>query len=140
VNNSMLSSASALRTHVTKMDVTANNIANVNTNGFQASRVTLTDSFSQTIQRARQAANNNAGTNSMQAGSGVSLGSIDRLETQGAKRIVDGEVEIMSNTDLAVEMTTMITTQRAFEANARVIPVADEMFEELANLRQHRQN
>ena len=41
----------------------------------------------------------------------------------------------MSNTDLAVEMTSMIATQRAFEANARVIPVVNSMLEELVNLR-----
>ena len=132
--NSMLSSASGLRVHMTKMDVIANNVANVNTNDFQSSRVTLTDSFSQSIQRAREA-NGSAGTNPMQIGSGVSLGSIDRIETQGAKRVIDGEVETKSNTDLAVEITSMITTQRAFEANARVIPVADSMLEELLDLR-----
>jgi len=135
VMNAMISSASGLRVHMTKMDVIANNIANVNTKDFQSSRVTLQDSFSQTIQQARQARNGNAGTNPMQVGSGVSLASIDRLETQGAMRIVDGETEVMSNTDLAVEITTMITTQRAFEANARVIPVADSMLEELVNLK-----
>ena len=44
-------------------------------------------------------------------------------------------IETMSNTDLAVEMTTMITSQRGFEANARVITVADEMLEELVDLK-----
>ena len=131
---SLLSSASGLRVHTTKMDVTANNVANVNTNDFQSSRVTLKDSFSQTIQRARQAAEEGAGTNPMQIGSGVALGSIDRIETPGPKRVFNDIVETMSNTDLAVEMTSMITTQRAFEANARVIPVADEMLEEVINL------
>ena len=133
--NAMISSASGLGVHMTKMDVIANNIANVNTNDFQSSRVTLQDSFSQTIQQARQARNGIAGTNPMQVGNGVSLASIDRLETQGAMRIVDGETEVMSNTDLAVEITSMITTQRTFEANARVIPVVDSMLEELVNLR-----
>ena len=37
----MLSSSSGLRVHMTKMDVIANNIANVNTNDFQSSRVTM---------------------------------------------------------------------------------------------------
>ena len=133
--NSMFSSASGLRVHMTKMDVIANNIANVNTNDFQASRVTLKESFSQTIEQARQAANNNAGRNPMQVGSGVSVASIDRIETPGAKRVVDGNIETMSNTDLAIEITSMITTQRAFEANARIIPVADSMMEEVVNLR-----
>ena len=133
--NAMLSSASGLRVHKTKMDVIANNIANVNTNGFQSSSVGLTESFSQTMQQARSAADNNAGTNPMQVGSGVSVGSITRNPMQGAQRVVDGTVETMSNTDLAMEITSMIVTQRAFEANARAIPVADSMLEELTNLR-----
>jgi len=120
---------------MTKMDVIANNIANVNTNDFQASRVGFAESFSQTMQQARQAASNNAGTNPMQVGSGVSLASIDRITTPGAQRIMDGEVETMSNTDLAKEITSMIVTQRAFEASARVMPVADSMLEEVVNLR-----
>jgi len=119
---------------MTKMDVIANNIANVNTNDFQASRVTLAESFSQTIQQARSASGNNVGGNSAQVGSGVSLASIDRTTHPGAMRVVDGEVETMSNTDLAIEITSMITTQRAFEANARVIPVADEMLEEVIRI------
>jgi len=119
MTNAMISSASGLRVHQTKMDVIAHNIANVNTNDFQASRVTFKDS----VHQARQ------------AGTGVSLASIDRTETPGAMRIVDGNVETMSNTDLAIEITSMITTQRAFEANARVIPVADEMLDEVVNLR-----
>ena len=122
MTNAMNSSASALRVHMTKMDVIANNIANINTNDFQASRVTLQDSFARTMQE-------------QSAGTGVSLASIDRIESQGAQRLVNGEVETMSNVDLAKEITTMITTQRTFEANARVIPVADEMLEEVVNLR-----
>ena len=132
---SMLSSASALRAHQIKMDVTAHNVANVNTDSFKSSRTTLQDSFSQTIQQARLESTGTAGTNPMQVGSGVSVGSIDISTALGATRVTGDTVEIMSNTDLAVEITTMITTQRGFEANARVIPVADLMLEELVNLR-----
>jgi len=133
--NAMQSSVSGLRANMTKMDVIANNIANVNTNDFQSSRVAFTESFSQTIEQARQAASNNAGTNPMQVGSGVAIASIDRITTPGAQRMVDGEVETMSNTDLAAEITSMITTQRTFEANTRVIPVVDSMLEDVVNLR-----
>jgi flagellar hook protein FlgE len=38
---SMFSGVSGLRSHQTKMDVIGNNIANVNTVGFKASRVTF---------------------------------------------------------------------------------------------------
>ncbi len=40
-----------------------------------------------------------------------------------------------SNVDIAVEMTTLITTQRAFQASAKIITTSDEMLQELVNLK-----
>lgn len=45
-----------------------------------------------------------------------------------------GELE-MSNVDLAAEFTEMITTQRGFQANSRVITTSDTLLEELINLK-----
>lgn len=45
-----------------------------------------------------------------------------------------GQLE-MSNVDLATEFTDMITTQRGFQANSRIITVSDTMLEELTNLK-----
>ncbi len=45
-----------------------------------------------------------------------------------------GELE-MSNVDLSAEFTDMITTQRGFQANSRIISVSDSMLEELVNLK-----
>lgn len=41
----------------------------------------------------------------------------------------------MSNVDLSAEFTEMITTQRGFQANSRIITVSDTMLEELTNLK-----
>lgn len=41
----------------------------------------------------------------------------------------------MSNVDLSTEFTQMITTQRGFQANSRIISVSDEMLQELTNLK-----
>jgi len=41
----------------------------------------------------------------------------------------------MSNVDLAAEFTEMITTQRGFQANSRIITVSDTLLEELINLK-----
>lgn len=41
----------------------------------------------------------------------------------------------MSNVDLASEFTSMITTQRGFQANSRIITTSDSMLEELVNLK-----
>ncbi|MDO5403575.1 MAG: flagellar hook protein FlgE [Eubacteriales bacterium] len=49
-------------------------------------------------------------------------------------KITSGVLE-MSNVDLSSEFTTMITTQRGYQANSRIITVSDSMLEELINLK-----
>lgn len=49
-------------------------------------------------------------------------------------RMNNGVLE-MSNVDLSAEFTEMITTQRGFQANSRIITVSDTMLEELTNLK-----
>ena len=46
-----------------------------------------------------------------------------------------GGVLEMANVDLAQEFTEMITTQRGFQANSRIITVSDDMLAELVNLK-----
>jgi len=48
--------------------------------------------------------------------------------------INSGQLE-MSNVDLSAQFTEMITTQRGFQANSRIITVSDTMLEELVNLK-----
>ncbi len=52
----------------------------------------------------------------------------------GAGVVLSGALE-MSNVDLADEFTNMITTQRGYQANSRVITVSDTMLEELLSLK-----
>ncbi|MEW6540723.1 MAG: flagellar hook-basal body complex protein [Bacillota bacterium] len=54
--------------------------------------------------------------------------------TGGQGKLLSGALE-MSNVDLSTEFANMITTQRGFQANARVITVSDEMLQELINLK-----
>lgn len=54
--------------------------------------------------------------------------------TQGTGTLSVGFLE-MSNVDLSKEFTQMVITQRGFQANSRIITVADEMMEELINLK-----
>lgn len=49
-------------------------------------------------------------------------------------RITSGALE-MSNVDLALEFSNMITAQRGFQSNARVVSTTDEMLQELVNLK-----
>jgi flagellar hook protein FlgE len=46
---------------------------------------------------------------------------------------IAGELE-MSNVDLATEMTTMITAERGYQANSRVITTADQMLQTLVTM------
>jgi len=41
----------------------------------------------------------------------------------------------MSNVDISAEFTEMITTQRGFQANSRIITTSDEMLQELVNMK-----
>lgn len=54
--------------------------------------------------------------------------------TADGGQINSGQLE-MSNVDLSQEFTEMITTQRGFQANSRIITVSDTMLEELTNLK-----
>jgi flagellar hook protein FlgE len=54
--------------------------------------------------------------------------------SNGVGGLVTGALE-MSNVDLAKEFTEMITTQRGYQANSRIISVVDSMLEELVNLK-----
>lgn len=54
--------------------------------------------------------------------------------TTGGGYMNTGVLE-MSNVDLSSEFTEMITTQRGFQANSRIITVSDTLLEELTNLK-----
>lgn len=54
--------------------------------------------------------------------------------TSGNGKIDTGVLE-MSNVDLSTEFTNMITTQRGFQANSRIITTSDTLLEELINLK-----
>ena len=64
---SMFSGVSGLKAHQAKMDVIGNNVANVNTLGFKAGRVTFQEIFNQTLRGAGapDAATARGGTNPM---------------------------------------------------------------------------
>ena len=56
-------------------------------------------------------------------------------DTSGFGSTIGGELE-MSNVDLATEMTNMITAERGYQANSRVISTADEMLGTLVTMTQ----
>src|SRR5690606_19712398 len=54
---------------------------------------------------------------------------------EGSRSMITSGALEMSNVDLAQEFTNMITAQRGFQSNARVITASDEMLQELVNLK-----
>jgi flagellar hook protein FlgE len=75
---SVFTGVAGLQTYQRAVDVIANNIANVNTVGFKAARVSFAEALAQTLR-----VGSSAGTNPMQIGLGVGLSSIENLMTQG---------------------------------------------------------
>ncbi len=67
--------------HQTKLNVIGNNISNVNTYGFKASRVVFSDVLYQNLSTATGATATTGGTNASQLGYGAKVGSIDMLNT-----------------------------------------------------------
>ena len=80
----LFAGVSGLRNHQTRMDVIGNNIANVNTVGFKSSRVTFKEAFVQLISGATRPVGALGGLNPTQIGTGMNVGSIDQLFTQGS--------------------------------------------------------
>ena len=93
---SMFSGVSGLKGHQTRMDVIGNNIANVNTTGFKASRVTFADMISQNLSGASSPTGNIGGVNPKQVGLGMSVASTDLIYTNGSVQ------QTGKNTDVAI--------------------------------------
>ena len=234
----MFAAISGLKNHQIMLDVTANDIANVNTIGYKSARTTFKDSLTQVQRGAAGPTGQNAGSNAAQIGlgaapavpntveftragnftrnqagylttqegfyvvgrgaagsggadtliqipgdaSGVAIGQdggVSYIPGGGGARQVAGYLSLatfanpaglertsgnrwiasansgaettgtpggtlgmttagaieMSNVDLAQSFTTMITSQRGFQANSRVISTSDEMLQDLVNLK-----
>ncbi len=84
MNNALLAGVSGLKAHQQMLDVAGHNLSNVNTTGFKSSRVTFAELLSQTLRPASQPTTSTGGTNPMQIGSGVQVGSVDRNMAQGS--------------------------------------------------------
>lgn len=80
---SLYSGVSGMKNFQTKMDVIANNIANVNTTAFKSGRVKFQDLLNQSVASAQASAGNRGGVNPQQIGLGAKVGSIDNMMEGG---------------------------------------------------------
>jgi flagellar basal-body rod protein FlgC len=112
---SVYNNISALRAHGTKMGVSANNIANVETEEFKKSRAVMEEGPKGSVEVE-----------------------IDRVDTPGpiVSQYEDDQYvqKEMSNVDLAEEIPQTIPTQRGYEANLTVIKTKDEMLGSLIDI------
>jgi flagellar hook protein FlgE len=90
----MYAAISGLQAHQTMLDVTANNLSNVDTIGYKSERTTFVDQLTQVIRGASGPTANNAGTNPLQVGLGTQLGSIDNIMTQGSAQSTGNPLDI----------------------------------------------
>ena len=96
---SMYAAISGLKVHQTMLDVTSNDIANVNTLGYKAQRTTFKESLSQ-LQRGAAAPNAaQGGSNAIQVGLGVQLGSIDNNMSTGALQTTGNPLDVALQSD-----------------------------------------
>jgi flagellar hook protein FlgE len=95
--NSLFTGLSGIQAHQTRTNVVADNIANINTNGFKARRASFEDQLAQTLKEATGPEGGVSGTNPSQAGTGVRLKSIDTTFTQGSLQSTG------RGTDLAID-------------------------------------
>jgi flagellar hook protein FlgE len=96
---SMFSAISGLRAHQTKMDVTGNNIANVNTVGFKSSQTVFQDTLSQVIRAGGAPAQDRGGNNPAQVGLGTKVAAITTNWTQGATQSTGRSTDFMIEGD-----------------------------------------
>ncbi|MDI6103946.1 flagellar hook protein FlgE [Actinoplanes sp. NEAU-A12] len=96
---SLYSGISGLNAHQKMIDVTGNNIANVNTTGYKASQVQFNDTMSQMMGAAGSPQEGMAGTNPAQVGLGVRVGGITANFSQGSAQTTGKSGDMMIQGD-----------------------------------------
>jgi len=96
---SLYAGISGLRSHQTMLDVTGNNIANVNTTAFKGSSVQFQDTLSQLTQGASGPQQGVGGTNPAQVGLGVLVAGISTNFAQGSTQATGKASDLMISGD-----------------------------------------
>jgi flagellar basal-body rod protein FlgC len=109
------STISALQAHKTRLGVTADNIANINTDEFKKSRASLKEGARGDVQV-----------------------DINRINTPGRlHQEIEGDQLVereSSNVNLEEEVPEMMVTQRSYEANLKVLQTQDNMLGSLLDI------
>ncbi len=95
----LYSAISGLRSHQTMLDVTGNNIANVNTTGFKSSATQFQDTLSQLTKGASGPQDGSGGSNPAQIGLGVQVAAISTNFSQGSAQATGRATDMMISGD-----------------------------------------
>ncbi len=100
MNPALNTAATGMAAQQTRTDVIANNLANVNTTSFKASRPNFVDLLYQTVQGQQTVGNGDANTTqAIQVGRGTRLVGIERVQAQGALAQTSSPTDIAINGD-----------------------------------------
>jgi flagellar hook protein FlgE len=115
----MYAAISGLDAHQTMLDVTANNLANVDTVGYKSQNTVFEDELSQLIQSGTGPNGYSAGTNPIQVGLGVKVGSINNNMTAGGVESTgnatdvaiqgDGFLQVANGAPASTTQTSLVT-------------------------------
>lgn len=109
------SSLSALQAFTKKVEVSANNTANVNTDGFKKDTVTLGEGSSGGVTATVRKV--------------ATPGPLAQVQTTEGEKMVE-----QSNVELGEEIPSTMVSQRAFEANLKAIQTQDQMTKSVLNI------
>lgn len=110
------SALSGLQAYTLRTQATANNIANLNTEGFKKDKVTLSAQSPQGV--------------SATTGKVTTPGDMVPAETDQGESMVE-----LSNVDLAQEIPALITGKASFSANIKSLQTADQMMQSLLDVK-----
>ena len=119
---SLYAGVSGIKIHQTRMDVIGNNISNINTVGFKASRTTFADVLSQTQVGASAPSETRGGISPRQIGLGAAVASIDLLTTDGSPQATGKNTDVALSGNALFVLSdggqTVFTRDGAFEFDA----------------------
>lgn len=93
----MYAATSGLDAHQTMLDVTADNLANVDTIGYRRQSVRFSDELAQLVDTATSPNGYSAGSNPVQVGLGAHVGSIDNMMSAGGVRTTASSTDVAIN-------------------------------------------
>uniref|UniRef100_A0A7C1JLE3 Flagellar basal-body rod protein FlgF n=1 Tax=Ammonifex degensii TaxID=42838 RepID=A0A7C1JLE3_9THEO len=107
---SLYAGVTGMRNHQLRMDVVANNIANVNTTAFKAMRASFQDNLYQTLKTTSATGVSNVSP--LQVGSGMNIASVETVFIQGALQLTGRSL------DLAIQGNGFFTIKKSLDSDA----------------------